>query len=114
MRASIEVRSPFRRRAGGTRHRLDGRRCRARSRRRHALYRNRRQWLPKQRRIAISAVPRFAIEVDRRIDGIGSCIEVLHTDGGDVIPNGRERDLGEARRVASRSRNMSRSACSSA
>jgi acyl-CoA reductase-like NAD-dependent aldehyde dehydrogenase len=76
----------------------------------HALYRDRRQWLPKQQRIAIlrraaaiaaerrEALARQAaheggkpykdslIEVDRGIDGIHTCIEVLRTEGGHVIP----------------------------
>ena len=76
----------------------------------HALYRNRRQWLPKQRRIAIlhraaelaserrEALARQAaheggkpyrdslVEADRGIDGIRSCVEVLRTEGGHVIP----------------------------
>ncbi len=76
----------------------------------HALYRDRRQWLPKQKRIAIlhraaelvterrEALARQAaheggkpyrdslIEVDRGIDGIKSCVEVLRTAGGHVIP----------------------------
>lgn len=76
----------------------------------HALFRNRRQWLSKQKRIAIlgraaeiaherrEALARQAaheggkpyrdslVEVDRGIDGIRSCIEVLRTEGGHVIP----------------------------
>ena len=76
----------------------------------HALFRNRRQWLSKQRRIAIlgraaeiaherrEALARQAaheggkpyrdslVEVDRGIDGIRCCIEVLRTEGGRVIP----------------------------
>jgi acyl-CoA reductase-like NAD-dependent aldehyde dehydrogenase len=76
----------------------------------HALYRNRRQWLSKQKRIAIlhraaelaterrEALARQAaheggkpyrdslVEVDRGIDGIRSCVEVLRTEGGHVIP----------------------------
>lgn len=76
----------------------------------HALYKNRRQWLPKQQRIAIlnraaeivterrEALARQAaheggkpyrdslVEVDRGIDGIRGCIEVLRTEGGHVIP----------------------------
>ncbi len=76
----------------------------------HALFRDRRQWLTKQRRIAIlgraaeiaterrEALARQAaheggkpyrdslIEVDRGIDGIRSCIDVLRTEGGHVIP----------------------------
>lgn len=76
----------------------------------HALFRDRRQWLPKQRRIAIlkraaeiiqsrrEAIARQAaheggkpykdslIEVDRGIDGIQTCIEELRTKGGHVIP----------------------------
>ena len=76
----------------------------------HALYRNRRQWLPKQQRIAIlrraaaivterrEALARQAaheggkpfkdslVEVDRGIDGIHSCVDVLRTEGGHVIP----------------------------
>ena len=76
----------------------------------HALYRNRRQWLTKQKRIAIlgraaeivgerrEALARQAaheggkpyrdslVEVDRGIDGMRSCIEVLRTEGGHVIP----------------------------
>ena len=76
----------------------------------HALFRDRRQWLPKQRRIAIlkraaeiiasrrEAIARQAaheggkpykdslIEVDRGIDGIQICIDELRTQGGHVIP----------------------------
>jgi len=76
----------------------------------HALYRNRRGWLSKQRRLEIlrraaaivterrEALARQAaheggkpyrdslVEVDRGIDGIHSCIEVLRTEGGHVIP----------------------------
>jgi acyl-CoA reductase-like NAD-dependent aldehyde dehydrogenase len=76
----------------------------------HVLYRDRWQWLPKQKRIAIlhraaelvterrEALARQAaheggkpyrdslIEVDRGIDGIKSCVDVLRTEGGHVIP----------------------------
>jgi acyl-CoA reductase-like NAD-dependent aldehyde dehydrogenase len=76
----------------------------------HALFRDRRQWLPKQQRIAIlkraaeiitsrrEAIARQAaheggkpyrdslIEVDRGIDGIQICIDELRTQGGHVIP----------------------------
>ena len=76
----------------------------------HALFRDRRQWLPKQQRIAIlkraaeiitsrrEAIARQAaheggkpyrdslIEVDRGIDGIQICIDELRTKGGHVIP----------------------------
>jgi acyl-CoA reductase-like NAD-dependent aldehyde dehydrogenase len=76
----------------------------------HALHRDRRQWLSKPRRIAIlgraaeliaqrrEALARQAaheggkpyrdslVEVDRGVDGIRSCIEVLRTDAGHVIP----------------------------
>jgi acyl-CoA reductase-like NAD-dependent aldehyde dehydrogenase len=78
----------------------------------HALYRDRRQWLKKPQRIAIlrraaeligqrrEAIARQAAheggkpykdsltEVDRGIDGIHSCIEVLRTEAGHVIPMG--------------------------
>jgi acyl-CoA reductase-like NAD-dependent aldehyde dehydrogenase len=76
----------------------------------YALFRDRRQWLPKQQRIAIlkraaeiitsrrEAIARQAaheggkpyrdslIEVDRGIDGIQICIDELRTKGGHVIP----------------------------
>ena len=76
----------------------------------HSLFRDRRQWLPKQQRIAIlkrateiiasrrEAIARQAaheggkpyrdslIEVDRGIDGIQICIDELRTKGGHVIP----------------------------
>lgn len=76
----------------------------------HALFRDRRQWLPKQQRIAIlkraaeiitsrrEAIARQAaheggkpykdslVEVDRGIDGIQICIDELRTKGGHVIP----------------------------
>lgn len=76
----------------------------------HALFRDRRHWLPKIERIAIlrraaeiiaqrrEAIALQAateggkpyrdslIEVDRGIDGIYNCIEVLRADGGQVIP----------------------------
>jgi len=76
----------------------------------HALFRDRRQWLPKQQRIAIlrraaeiitsrrEAIARQAaheggkpykdslVEVDRGIDGIHTCIEELRTKSGHVIP----------------------------
>ncbi len=76
----------------------------------HALFRDRRQWLPRQQRIAIlkraaeiiasrrEAIARQAaheggkpyrdslIEVDRGIDGIQICIDELRTKGGHVIP----------------------------
>jgi acyl-CoA reductase-like NAD-dependent aldehyde dehydrogenase len=76
----------------------------------HKLFRDRRQWLPKQQRIAIlrraaeiitgrrEALARQAaheggkpfkdslVEVDRGIDGIHTCIEVLRTEAGHVIP----------------------------
>ena len=76
----------------------------------HALFRDRRQWLPKQQRIAIlkraaeiitsrrEAIARQAaheggkpykdslIEVNRGIDGIQICIDELRTQGGHVIP----------------------------
>lgn len=76
----------------------------------HALFRDRRQWLTKQRRIAIlkraaeiitsrrEAIARQAsheggkpykdslVEVDRGIDGIQICIDELRTKGGHVIP----------------------------
>ena len=76
----------------------------------HALFRDRRQWLPKQQRIAIlrraaeiitsrrETIARQAaheggkpykdslVEVDRGIDGINTCIEELRTKSGHVIP----------------------------
>ncbi len=76
----------------------------------HSLFRDRRQWLPRQQRIAIlkraaeiiasrrEAIARQAaheggkpyrdslIEVDRGIDGIQICIDELRTKGGHVIP----------------------------
>jgi acyl-CoA reductase-like NAD-dependent aldehyde dehydrogenase len=76
----------------------------------HALYRNRRQWLSKQQRIAIlkraaeivgtrrEEIARQAaheggkplkdslVEVDRGIDGIHTCIEELRTEAGRVVP----------------------------
>lgn len=76
----------------------------------HGLFRDRRQWLPKAQRIAVlrraaeivasrrEAIARQAaheggkpyrdslVEVDRGIDGLHTCIEVLRTEGGHVIP----------------------------
>lgn len=76
----------------------------------YALHRDRRQWLPKEKRIAIlrraaqliaerrDALARQAaheggkplkdslIEVDRGIDGIRTCIEELRTKAGQVVP----------------------------
>ncbi|WP_118185863.1 aldehyde dehydrogenase family protein [Paraburkholderia phosphatilytica] len=76
----------------------------------YALFRNRREWLPKQQRLAIlkraaeiitsrrEEIARQAaheggkplkdslIEVDRGIDGIHTCIEELRTKGGHVVP----------------------------
>lgn len=78
----------------------------------HGLYRDRRQWLGKPQRIAVlrraaeliatrrEAIARQAaheggkpykdslVEVDRGVDGILSCIEVLRTEAGHVIPMG--------------------------
>lgn len=78
----------------------------------HSLYRDRRGWLSKPQRIAIlrraaeliasrrEAIARQAaheggkpyrdslVEVDRGVDGIHSCIEVLRTEAGHVIPMG--------------------------
>ena len=78
----------------------------------HALFRDRRRWLPKTERLAIlrratallaerrEAIARQAAheggkplkdsltEVDRGIDGLHSCIEVLRTEAGRVVPMG--------------------------
>ncbi|WP_020683848.1 aldehyde dehydrogenase family protein [Marinobacterium rhizophilum] len=76
----------------------------------YALYRDRRQWIPKQERIAIlkraaviigarreqiayqasheggKPLKDSLIEVDRGIDGIHTCIEELRTKAGKVVP----------------------------
>lgn len=76
----------------------------------YALFKDRRQWLPKQKRVAIltraaeliasrrEAIARQAAheggkpyrdslaEVDRGVDGIHTCVEELRTKGGHVIP----------------------------
>ena len=119
---AISVTAPYDGREIGSVETADAAAVEAALSRAHALYRDRDSWLPKAERIMIlkraaaiihdrreelaveaareggKPYPDSLVEVDRAADGLDTCVEVLRSEGGHVIPMGV--NAGSANRLA--------------